>query len=231
MGGLFSYCCGRSSTADTDTDALWAPLPNEQAPRRRGGRRASSPAPAFGEGALRDERWAQYTDPFQRTPGLWMSWCQCLAGPPWALTPGVPPAAALGPTRRCHAPHPLQHSRPLSKLPLAYAGRRGGSTELSSSPPPVSTSSAAPRGELGWESEPSWLREQALLIAQQAAAEEHRGERWGFLRGGHRSRSSSPEPRPAAAATVAGSRARQRQPAGAVQQAPAFGEGALTRWH
>lgn len=131
-----------------------------------------------------------------------------------------------------HAASLLTH--PLSQQPLA--GRWGASAaQQPSTPPPVSTSAARPPSPaatpLGWEQEPSWVREQALLAAQRAAAEEQQahGERWAFLRGGHRS-SSSPEPRPAAAAAT-GSRARQQQQSTLVQRAPAFGEGALSKWH
>lgn len=80
----------------------------------------------------------------------------------------------------------------------------------------------------GWAAEPGYLREQALLAAQQEA-DAHSPPSDSKHHWFGRSHSSSPQPAAAAAATQPG-RARQRQPAGQ-QRAPAFGEGALAKWH
>lgn len=74
---------------------------------------------------------------------------------------------------------------------------------------------AAAAAEGGWASEPAWLREQAALLAAEATSEEGGGS-W-FRRGRRHSSSSSPPRRPSGAV-----------PGGAV---PAFGQGALQKWH
>ena len=76
----------------------------------------------------------------------------------------------------------------------------------------------------GWAAEPAYVREEALLAAQAAGASASPADKPGRSLFG---RSRSPSPHPAAAQP---GRARQRQPAGQ-QRAPAFGEGALTKWH
>lgn len=83
MPGLLSCCCGGSSaTKDDGHELLWEPPADSATARRRRGRRgASSPAPAFGEGALREDRFApQFADPFQRTAGAWACSCVCWWG-------------------------------------------------------------------------------------------------------------------------------------------------------
>ncbi|PRW57625.1 epsin-1-like isoform X1 [Chlorella sorokiniana] len=99
---------------------------------------------------------------------------------------------------------------------------------FTSPPPPPSDDPFAPSQQPAagsWASEPGYLKEQALLAAHEAGTQSPPSDKHHWFGLGH---SSSPSPPPAAAPQP--SRARQRQPAGQ-QRAPAFGEGALTKWH
>lgn len=109
-------------------------------------------------------------------------------------------------TARADEPNPSAYEAPL----------------VAPSDDPFAPSQQAAAG--GWAAEPGYLKEQALLAAQGADSQSPPADKHWFGVG----RSSSPSPPPAAAPQP--SRARQRQPAGQ-QRAPAFGEGALTKWH
>ena len=71
--GLLSVCCcsgSKSQPYPEGDELLWAPLPADQPKGRRWGGRSASPAPAFGEGALREERWApQFVSTFKQSSG------------------------------------------------------------------------------------------------------------------------------------------------------------------
>lgn len=135
------------------------------------------------------------------------------------FTGGTPPDQSVqkySPLASLHCPL-LLAARADEPNPFAYEAPL-----VAPSDDPFAPSQQAAAG--GWSAEPGYLKEQALLVAQEAGTESPPADKHWFGLG----RSSSPSPPPAAAPQP--SRARQRQPAGQ-QRAPAFGEGALTKWH
>lgn len=227
--GFLSCCFGDSDTKEergvgwTQLPA-WAPLPGEAPAAARGG--GGVRAPAFGEGALRTNEFAppHAAQHKQRTGErvlLHIAACNCLP---------MNGAAALHhrPVGLAGNALFLPPAKPAFASPRSAAGRAASpfssSTPLPGDDPFAASpaSPAAPAAAGGWEAEPEWLREQAALLAQQQVATgKARGGLWG------RSRSPSPPPPPAPAA---GPPRRNRQAAGQ-QRAPAFGEGALEKWH
>ncbi len=99
---MLGCCFGRQKVKEEEVLLPWAPLPADlqmsaPAGQRSGWRRGSQRsglAPAFGEGALREDEWApQYTRPYRKRSGG-CSWASCRQGVWRRLRDGI--SSSLG---------------------------------------------------------------------------------------------------------------------------------------
>lgn len=236
--GILGCCFGRQKVKEEEVLLPWAPLPADlqvSAPsgQRRGWRQASERtgvAPAFGEGALREDEWApQFTRPYRKRSGRYGYDSLDAIVPPAATKPrppSPPVAAAAIPAPRAPSPAPA------SRAPFATT-------------PEAQQAQGQPDG--GWGSEPEWLREAALAAAADAAVASGKPARgpggstklahlFSRDRSGENSSNSAgsggtPPKRQARKAAASPQRQRGGGAHDKPLRAPAFGESALTKWH
>ncbi|KAL4459123.1 hypothetical protein ABPG75_013988 [Micractinium tetrahymenae] len=236
--GILSCCVGRQRVKEEEVLLPWAPLPLDLQPtasanQRRGWRSASQRsdlAPAFGEGALREDEWApQFTRTYKKRSGRYgYDSLDVVAPPSYPAAakprPPSPPAAAAVPAPRAPSPAPV------SRAPFVAAPTR----------------QAQGQADGGWGSEPEWLREAALAAAAEsaptskAASGTGGGVKLAHLfsrdRSGENSSDSAgggavPPKRQARKAAASPQRPRGGGAHDKPLRAPAFGENALTKWH
>ncbi|PSC74208.1 translation initiation factor IF-2 [Micractinium conductrix] len=218
--GCFNCCFGGGSSRPKDDGEELLPWGSSlQAEPRRGWKPArGQAAPAFGQGALRPDLFGESSpSPQQRRKQKDHS----------HYDPFAENAAAAQ-----HRPAAVQH-RP----------------------------AAAPAAEGGWQAEPDWVRQRAAELAAEAAAAQHQHQHQhqhppcggklaklfshGSAAGSDQEndvsgaagttflRSASPQPAAARKQARSGARSRGHggQQESLLPRAPAFGQGALTKWH